>query len=60
MGIIVVPKNTAAAVARHYGLDVRKLRTWLRETPNASLLGTMESPAMRATVERFLAESTRR
>lgn len=52
--VITVQKLTATAVAEHYNLDARKLRRWMRRNANVSLLGTIESPAIKQQVERFL------
>jgi hypothetical protein len=50
---LIVPKQTARAVAEHYGIDPRAFRRWMRRNQNVRLLGTLDSPAMQSTVERF-------
>lgn len=53
--MLTVQRHKAAAVAEAYGLDARALRRWMRRNQNVTLLGTMDSPAMKQTVHRFLA-----
>lgn len=50
---IIVPAPSAAAVARHYGISERGFRKWIRETPNARILGSLDSPAMRSLVKSY-------
>lgn len=50
---IIAPRQTAASVAEHYGLNAKSFRRWIRRNRNVSLIGGIDSPAIQGTIERY-------